>query len=222
MKQENTTSGSSALFLLSLLGGALYYFFVRPQMLKWGSRLGESQRRLPGDEIIPDPSGQTTCAIDIDAPAEAVWPWLAQMGRERTGWYGLDILLNNGIPSATYLRRDLGEPVPGLELDRGLRVMTVEKKRLLVLGGFDLPNPVGGSMDVTLAYLLERKSDGGTRLLVRTRKRQYGFGGRIYELLREPLDFVLSYQQLNSLKARAETMAHLQIPIPLEHEISLN
>ncbi len=78
----------------------VYYYFLRPQMLRAGTRLGESQRRLPGDDIIAMPGYQATRAIDIDAPVEAVWPWIAQMGRDRTGFYGLDGLTNRGIPSA--------------------------------------------------------------------------------------------------------------------------
>jgi hypothetical protein len=33
-----------------------------------------------GDELLEQADGISTRAIDIDAPASAVWPWLAQMG----------------------------------------------------------------------------------------------------------------------------------------------
>jgi len=55
-------------------GIAAYGFFLRPQMLKWGTRLGESQRRLPGDELVPQPNARFTHAMSIDAPPEALWP----------------------------------------------------------------------------------------------------------------------------------------------------
>lgn len=208
--------------LLAAFAGLMYFFFVRPQLTKWGTRLGEPQRRLPGDERIPEPNFQATKAINIDAPPEAVWPWLAQMGRSRTGWYSLDVLTNNGIPSATYLRKDLGQPQSNMELDMGLRILNLETERSLFIGGYDLPNWLGTSTDVTRLYLLEKKSGGGTRILVRTRVYSYGVLGRVFNLLLEPVDFVLTQQQLIGLKARAETMAFLQISIPLEHEISLN
>jgi hypothetical protein len=35
---------------------------------------------LPGDELVPHPMVEWTRALTIDAPPEAVWPWLAQMG----------------------------------------------------------------------------------------------------------------------------------------------
>jgi hypothetical protein len=221
MTQEQR-KGLPILGILGGLAGAAYLGFVRPQLLKWGTRLGEPQRRLPGDELIPAPNFQTTRAIDIDAPPEAVWPWLVQIGRDRTGWYGLDILTNNGIPSASYLRQDLAAPTIGTTLDFGLRVVGIERNRQLLISAYDLPNPFGTSTDLSILHLLERKSDGSTRLIVRVRAHSYGILGWVMNRLAEPLEFLLGYQQLNGLQDRAETMAHLQAALPIEHEISLN
>ena len=125
--EKRSATPISALPLL--VGGAAYYLFLRPQMKKWGTRLGESQRRLPGDDIIPKPNLEMTHAIDIDAPPEAVWPWLNQMGRERSGYYGLDSLLNQGIPSVNFLRKDIPGPVRvEMSLDKGFHVMALEEK----------------------------------------------------------------------------------------------
>lgn len=222
MSNEESTSKFPAASLWGLITGVLYLLFVRPQLLRWGTLRGESERRLPGDELIPTPNMKSTRAIDIDAPPEAVWPWVAQMGRDRTGWYSVDLLDNNGIPSATYIRKDLSEPMPGMEMDLGFRVLEVESHRKLVIGGYDLPNRFGASTDVTILFLLERKSDGGTRLITRLRAYSYGSFGRFHNLLLEPIDFFMNRQQLEGLKARAETMAHLKITAPVEHEISLN
>jgi len=80
MRTKKKQAPSPLRFLLGA-GVAGYVLFLRPQMIKWSTRLGESQRRLPGDDIIPQPNFQMTQAINIDAPPEALWPWLAQ-GRE--------------------------------------------------------------------------------------------------------------------------------------------
>jgi proline iminopeptidase len=40
-------------------------------------------------------------AVTIGAPPERVWPWLAQMGWDRGGWYSWDRIDNAGRPSAT-------------------------------------------------------------------------------------------------------------------------
>jgi hypothetical protein len=195
---------------LPLVAGALaYYFFLRPQMRKWGTRLGESQRRLPGDEIVPKPNFQMTHAVNIDTPLESVWPWIAQMGRERTGYYSLDILSNQGIPSVHFIRQDMPAPQPGMKMDGGLEIIEVEPGRKLLFGGFNLQRMPGVVSDITALYLLERRRDGSTRLLVRRRELSYGTPGAIYNLIYEIVYFAFAVQQLGQLKRYAEGMAHL-------------
>jgi hypothetical protein len=52
-----------------------------------GATSDEVRRTLPGDSLISNPSVQTTLAIIIHAPAQAIWPWLKQAGYHRGGWY---------------------------------------------------------------------------------------------------------------------------------------
>ena len=193
-----------------VVGAVGYTMFLRPQMLKWGTRLGESQRLLPGDELIPKPNFQMTHAVNIDAPPEAVWPWIAQMGRERTGYYAFDLFTNQGIPSATFVRQDIPAPAEGQEMDGGLRVLAVEPARKLIFGGFSLRRLGGVVQDMTILYLLERRRDGSTRLLVRRRALSHGLAGTLYNKLDEPVYFAFSMQQLKRLKALAESGAHLR------------
>lgn len=68
---------------------------------------------MPGDALIAEPLGGVTHAITIDAPPEAVWPWLAQMGAGRAGWYSWDALDNGGAPSATEIVAGLQQLAPG-------------------------------------------------------------------------------------------------------------
>jgi hypothetical protein len=46
---------------------------------------------MPGDELMPDPSFNAIRATTIDAPPEAVWPWLVQLGYAHAGWYSYDL-----------------------------------------------------------------------------------------------------------------------------------
>lgn len=179
-------------------------------MQKYGTRLGESQRRLPGDEFIPKPNFLMTHAVNIDAPPEAVWPWLAQMGRERTGYYGLDLLTNQGIPSVTFIRQDISAPEVGMEMDGGYRIIELEPNRKLLFGGFNMQNLAGITRDVTTLYLLERHQEGSTRLLVRQRGFTYGMMGPIFNALYEIVYFLGVLQQFNRLKPYAQGMAHLR------------
>jgi len=64
----------------------LYVTLVRPWHLRWGATDEEVTKPLPGDEISPEASAQSTHAITIEAPEE-VWPWLMQLGQGRGGWY---------------------------------------------------------------------------------------------------------------------------------------
>ncbi len=49
---------------------------------------------MPGDEFVPEASFNDTRAITIDAPPEAVWPWLVQIGYGRAGFYSYDLFDN--------------------------------------------------------------------------------------------------------------------------------
>ena len=79
----------------------LYALWVRPRLLTWGATPEEISRAYPGDELIPDADSSVwTMATTLPAPPEQVWPWLAQMGYGRAGWYSWDRLDNGGKPSA--------------------------------------------------------------------------------------------------------------------------
>ncbi|HEY7497527.1 MAG TPA: DUF998 domain-containing protein [Vicinamibacterales bacterium] len=59
----------------------------------------ERRRPLPADGMVPNPIFTSSRAITIDAPPEHVWPWIAQMGAGRAGWYSWDAIDNGGAPS---------------------------------------------------------------------------------------------------------------------------
>jgi hypothetical protein len=65
--------------------------------------LAERTASLPGDELIPNPVGVVNHAITIHRPPHDVWPWLAQMGSGRAGWYSYDFIDNGGIPSSKHI-----------------------------------------------------------------------------------------------------------------------
>ena len=88
------TRGASVGRLRWIAGGALlaaaYWTVVRPRLLNWGATATEVGRPLPGDVRLPDPDGESTMAITIDAPPAAVWPWLRQLGQEQGGFYSYE------------------------------------------------------------------------------------------------------------------------------------
>lgn len=52
-----------------------------------GATDAEARAALPGDQILSNPTLQTTHAVTIHAPTSTIWPWLIQMGLYRAGWY---------------------------------------------------------------------------------------------------------------------------------------
>ncbi len=57
-------------------------------------------------------------SIEIATSPDRVWPWLAQMGSGRAGWYSWDLIDNLGRRSATELHpewmvQQAGDRIPG-------------------------------------------------------------------------------------------------------------
>ena len=63
-----------------------------PWHRSWGSTPEELAMALPGDAPGRDPADQIQHAVTIDAPPDAVWPWLVQLGQDRAGFYSYDWL----------------------------------------------------------------------------------------------------------------------------------
>jgi hypothetical protein len=55
--------------------------------VSWQATEDERAMPLPGDDLVPAPTLQTTHAVTIDAPPQQVWPWLVQSGQGRAGFY---------------------------------------------------------------------------------------------------------------------------------------
>jgi hypothetical protein len=192
--------------LTTALSALSYALLIRPFMSDWGAEGDEIVRPLPGDGLIAEPQIQATRAITLHAPTEDVWPWLAQMGRAQTGWYGMDFLDSGSVPSMTYLRTDLEPPAPGMAADNGWTVAEVEVGRAIVFL-MDRVETRAGIASTSAAYVLEPAFRGGVeyaRLLIRRRVWAIDFTTRLYHMLLEPVDFIRTYAQLNGLKARVE------------------
>ncbi len=67
---------------------------LRGRYLRWGATAGERRQALFGDELLPQVNQSTTRAITITTPADQVWPWIAQLGQGRGGFYSYDWLEN--------------------------------------------------------------------------------------------------------------------------------
>lgn len=144
----------------------------------------EQRRRLPGDELVPHPMWTITHAITINAPPEAVWPWVIQMGSGRAGWYAYDHIDNGGVPSARRIIPELqhvavGDVMPALPGWRDAFIVSeIIPERVLVLivplqpnaaGSAAAPDPTAPLARVNWAIVLEPMDRGRTRLITRNR-----------------------------------------------------
>lgn len=134
--------------------------------------LQERLDAMPGDALVQDAVVSATHAICVEAPAERVWPWLAQMGAGRAGWYSHDWIDSGGVPSADRLVPELqgiapGDVLPGTPgASEGFVVEQVDPPRTLVLVW---PAP-GDGCAASWTFVLRPSKDGArTRLLVRAR-----------------------------------------------------
>jgi len=82
-------------------------------MVSIAASCDEVRRAMPGDGLVPEPWFAVTHAITVDAPPERVWPWLAQMGSLRGGWYSYDWVDNGGRPSADRVLEQYQQVQPG-------------------------------------------------------------------------------------------------------------
>jgi hypothetical protein len=173
----------------------------------------EAIRRLPGDELIAEPLGSLTHGITIRAAPREVWPWLAQMGAGRGGWYSYDRLDNGGHPSTRRIVPEFQRLTPGMILPAApgagdaFMVVSVIPDQCLVLGG-KAPN---GSWLVSWAFVLHESSDGTTRLVVRVRGgagyRFCGVPWSVARLVVPMVHFVMERKQLLGIAERAEAHA---------------
>jgi hypothetical protein len=179
--------------------------------LRWGATDPELNVVLPGDELVPVSDLTSTRAVTIRAAPDEVWPWIAQLGQGRGGFYSYDLLENLvgcDIHSAErvvpeWQSIDVGDAVH-LHPEVGLAVAVVEPGRALVLRG---GVPIGRTpppYDLTWAFVLRDQADGSTRLVVRER---YGYSHGWARFLVEPaelISFVMSQRMLRGIKERSE------------------
>jgi hypothetical protein len=227
---------SSRLLLAAgvLVAGALA---ARPRLMRWGATDDDLLRALPGDGLVPGERDGTTMATTIHAPTAAVWPWLAQMGWDRGGWYSWDRLDNRGRPSAeeidlSWQHVQEGDRMYSMPDQRAwFDVVHVEPNRSLVLRAsmdlrgqpFDRSGPrPRWYTDARWEFFLDPQPDGSTRLLVRTggTAAPRGLTDIMNYVFWHPAHVVMQVRQFHQLRRRAEGLAAMSGARELRHEVS--
>jgi hypothetical protein len=102
------------LVLLSAAAGAAVAtgLHLRRDAHSWGKLPGDAERALPGDDLVAAPEVVETRSLIIAAPPSRVWPWIAQLGYGRGGWYGFAALDRAWRPEGGGPSRSANEILP--------------------------------------------------------------------------------------------------------------
>jgi hypothetical protein len=209
---------------------------ARREWRTWGIDPLEATRALPGDDLVADANAVETRGIDLDAPPEAVWPWLVQMGYGRAGWYSYDAIDVNQS-SSRVIAPDMETPAVGDIMPThpggGFVIKAIEPTQALVLyvdreiasrqatehplesaspnvraTGRFMDAASDGDFAASWSFVLEPTGSGGTRLIERARARMEAPRGAA-ALLRPILGFgvfVMMRRQLLGIRDRVHAM----------------
>jgi hypothetical protein len=185
----------------------VYVARIRPWHVRGGATDEEVARALPGDEVTPDARYFANHAVTIEAPASEVWPWLAQIGQDRGGFYSyswIENLVGCDLRNADVIHPEWQDIKAGDGIwlhpkAPTVRVARVEPGRALVLEGWG-------------AFVIEPIDERSCRLIARSRgkpiianpvlERVLGYG------VFEPAHFIMERKMLLGIKARAEALRH--------------
>jgi hypothetical protein len=194
---------------------------IRPVYLRYGTTPEERVAPLPGDDVLSvDARYRVDHAITIHAPARAVWPWIAQLGQDRGGFYSyawLERAVGADIHNADRIhpewqQRAVGDTVyatqasyAGGKLGKvGWRISAIEPERVLVLEKWG-------------AFVLRPIDSNTTRLIIRTRepgtKSALAFVLSPFNVfVFEPAHFIMQRAMLRGIRDRAERATRESVP----------
>lgn len=195
--------------------------FMRRARRHWGVDEATANRTFPGDELVPVPNWDWTHGIEIDAEAGQVWPWIAQIGADRGGFYSYQWLEN----LAGCQVRNAERVHPELTLGPGAMLSLHPKMPPLPIALFERGSHfvVNAPVDeaaraagkpwiaTSWGFYVEPLAKGRCRLISRYRcaasegalsALQYG------PLLLEPIGFAMDRRMLLGVKTRVEEASH--------------
>jgi hypothetical protein len=179
----------------------------------WGATPEEVGMILPGDDLCPRPFRVVTRAVAVDAPPDQVWPWLTQIGQDRSGFFSytwLENLFGCHMPEIHHLRaewstRAVGDRIWMSSPDRAdgrlcnVVAEVIPGRALVAVGPDDLERMAAGDQATWVWQwcALPGPVLGTTRLVVRSR-----YGERVPGL--EPVHFVMERKMLRTIDRLAE------------------
>jgi hypothetical protein len=163
---------------------------------RWGVSDNETLRSYPCDDFVDSPALQAWRGVRVAAPAEAVWPWVAQV---RLAPYAYDWIDNLGRRSPRELA-GLPEPRVGERFTTAGgrevgRILSVDRGRHLT----------GTIMGAFMSYVLVPEDLPATRLLLKVVMQTSRWKAPALSVG----DLIMARRQLLNLKQLAERHPHL-------------
>ena len=158
---------------------------------RWGVTDGETLRSYPCDDFVTSPALQAWRGVTVEASAEAVWPWVAQV---RVAPYAYDWIDNRG-------RRSPRELVGLAEPRVGERFTTAGGREMGRIVSVDPGKQLTGTiMGAFMSYVLVPQDHDTTRLLLKVVKQT----SRWAVLGLTVGDLIMARRQLLNFKGLAE------------------
>jgi len=171
--------------------------------MQLGSTPGERKMFVAGDDWLGGDAPvrlRMSRAVTIAAAPEAVWPWIAQLGRG-AGWYSWDRLDNGGRASARHIISWIPEPRIG---DAGAigYIRHLEPGRELAWWTGDI-RFLGVPARAVMSYRVT-PAEGGSRLLLRVSAELSGATAWLVRLVFPPIDTIMAGRELRNVKRLVE------------------
>jgi hypothetical protein len=162
---------------------------------RWGVSDSETSRSYPCDEFVTSPALQAWRGVRVEAPAEAVWPWVVQV---RLAPYAYDWIDNRGRRSPRELA---GLPEP----QAGDTFTTAGGRELGRIVSVDPGKQLTGTiMGAFMSYVLVPREHHTTRLLLKVVMQT----NRWAALGLSVGDLIMARRQLLNFKQLAERHQH--------------
>lgn len=182
-------------------------FALLPSLIhNWGSSAEERERPMPGDELLSTSTLTWNHGIIIEASPEQVWPWIAQIGDDRGGFYSYTFIENaiaqeDLYHNANRIIPEFQDPQPGEGLIMEyLVVEAVEPGRFLLARSNGIPG-----LGWTWVWHLTASGQENSRLVVRMQiETEEALDNPIITYLVDISGFVMERRMLQGIKDRAE------------------
>ena len=198
----------------------LFWRILRYLLRNLGATQEESDKEWPGDALLDRADRIFTRAVEIDAAPENIWRWIVQIGRDKAGFYSYELIENLAgfrvtnretiLPEFQTLEE--GEFISFHPNGQGVYVDTVKSNEFLVCRSWKDESEIEAKMPVskgTWSLYIVKDGELKSRLSIRSCEETLrpGFLHVIVILLFiDPIDFVMEYKMMRTIKRLAEGM----------------